>query len=225
MRLINAYIVFFILLSLSCQSCKDDKRKTVEYDSEWLDNTTPVFDSKRQTIIYRENMRYDIKGNIAVPYNITNSVNFSFGCEFTFFNYGEDIRLFNGCNDDCFITGIGTIRYACVLKKENNIEIVSKKHSEKYGDWAIVNFTIGNKYVTEVFMTPLAMKAYKEGDGDSFIFMQFVASNKHMNVIFYGGPRECLVVSGCPNVIITRSDISYDIDTPQSGPGQFWQLN
>lgn len=225
MRRINVYIVFCILLTLSYQSCQDNKGKSVEFDSEWLDNTSPGFDSKRQTIIYRESMRYDIKGNIAVPYTVTNSVKFNFGCEFTFFNYGGDIRLFNGCNDDCFITGIGIIRYAYVLKKEDNIEIASKIHSEKYGEWALANLTIGNEYVPDVFMTPLAMKAYKTGDDDSFIFIQFVASNKHMNVLFYGGPRECLVVSECPNVIITHSDISYNIDTPISGPGQFWHLN
>lgn len=67
-------------------------------------------------------MSHDIKGNIAVPYTITNTINHKFCCEFSFFNYGEDIRLFNGCDDDTFISGIGTIRYAYVLKMEDNIE-------------------------------------------------------------------------------------------------------
>ena len=225
MKRINAYFVLGILLPLCCLSCENSKEKTVEYNSERFDDTTPEFDSNRQSIIYKEYMSHDIKGNIAVPYTITNTINHKFCCEFSFFNYGEGIRLFNGCDDDTFITGIGTIRYAYVLKMEDNIEIASKRHNKKYGEWALANLNIGNESVTDVFMTPLAMKAYKNGDDNSFIFMQFAASNKHMNVLFYGGPQECIVVSNCPNVIITHSDISYDIDTPIGGPGQFWHSN
>lgn len=225
MRRIFVPFIICAILILCCISCKDSNGKTVDYDSEWFDNTTPEFDTKRQSIIYREHMRYDIKGNIAVPYTITNSISYNFCCEFSFFNYGEDIRLFNGCNEDFFITGIGTIRYARVLKREDNIEIASKRHNEKYGDWALVNLTIGKELVADVFMTPLAMKAYKDGDDDSYIFIQFVAKDKYMNVLFYGGPRECLVVMDCPDVILTHSDVSYNIDGTISGPGQFWHLN
>lgn len=225
MRRIFVPFIICAILILCCISCKDSNGKTVDYDSEWFDNTTPEFDTKRQSIIYREHMRYDIKGNIAVPYTITNSISYNFCCEFSFFNYGEDIRLFNGCNEDFFITGIGTIRYARVLKREDNIEIASKRHNEKYGDWALVNLTIGKELVADVFMTPLAMKAYKDGDDDSYIFIQFVAKDKYMNVLFYGGPRECLVVMDRPDVILTKNDVSYNIDGPISGPGQFWHKN
>ena len=110
MKRINAYFVLGILLPLCCLSCENSKEKAVEYDSERLDDTTPEFDSNRQSIIYKEYMSHDIKGNIAVPYTITNTINNKFCCEFSFFNYGEDIRLFNGCEEDTFITGIGTIR-------------------------------------------------------------------------------------------------------------------
>lgn len=222
MKRITISLALCALFALCSQSCKDNKEKAFDYDAEWLKNTTPEFDTERQVIYYKENMKYDIKGNIAVPYSINNTIEYKYACEFSFYNYGEDIRLFNGCNDDCFITGIGTIHYAYVLKREDKIEIASKMQNQKYGDWALVNLSIGNDYITDVFMTPLAMKAYKEGDDDSFIFMQFVSSNKYMNVLFYGGPRECIIIANCPNVILTRSEPSYNIDTPKSGPGQFW---
>ena len=215
------------VLSMLCLVCTISctTKSANNYDEpDWLSNTYPEYDQERQVIYFKEQLRQDIKGDIAVPF-IDNTNEFGFACELSFFNYGEDIRLFNGCKDDCFIMGIGTIIFAYVLESEDKIEIVNKNHSEKYGDWALVNLTIGNSLVKDVFMTPLSMKAYKDGDDDSFILLQFVASNKHMNVLFYGGPRECIIVGNCPNVILPRSEPSYNIDTPKSGPGQFWHLN
>lgn len=219
------HIIVLCMLCLVCTiSCT--KKSTNHYNEpDWMSNTYPEYDQERQVIYFKEQLRQDIKGDIAVPLNINSPNHCDYACEFSFFNYGEDIRLFNGCNEDFFITGIGTIRYARVLKREDNIEIASKRHNEKYGDWALVNLTIGKELVADVFMTPLAMKAYKDGDDDSYIFIQFVAKDKYMNVLFYGGPRECLVVMDRPDVILTHSDVSYNIDGPISGPGQFWHLN
>lgn len=219
---------FLVLCALLClvSNISCTKKSANSYnESDWMKNTYPEFDQERQVIYFKEQLRQDIKGDIAVPLNINSPNYLDFACQFSFFNYGEDIRLFNGCNDDFFITGIGTINYAYVLKNEDNIEIASKSRSEKYGEWALVNLTIGDTFVKDVFMTPLSMKAYMDGDDDSFIFLQFVASDKYMNVLFYGGPKECLIVRNRPNVILSRSEPSYNIDTPKSGPGQFWHLN
>ena len=82
---------------------------------------------------------------------------------------------------------------------------------------------MGNQYVNDVFMTPQAMKAYNSEETDSFIFVQLVAKDKFMNVLFYGGPEECLIVSNCPNRILQSTD-SWNIDGPVTGPGQFWHL-
>lgn len=216
MRRVFFHIALYLSLSACIYSCKDNKGSHVDYA------TTPVFDTNRQTIIYRENRQQDIKGNIDVPYSArTNSFNYS--CSFSFYNYGDDICLYNGCLEDEFIFGF-EINYAHSLERDDKIVVVSKKHNAKYGDWALVNLTIGDKFFTDVFMTPLAMKAYKNGD-DSYILVQFVASNKHMNVLFYAGPIERLVVSTCPDAIITHYDMTYNIDAPLNGPGQFWKLN
>ena len=56
MKRINAYFVLGILLPLCCLSCENSKEKTVEYNSERFDDTTPEFDSNRQSIIYKEYM-------------------------------------------------------------------------------------------------------------------------------------------------------------------------
>ena len=44
-----------------------------------------------------------------------------------------------------------------------------------------------------------------------------------MNVLFYGGPKECIIVENCPNSIY-KSEDKWNIDAPISGPGQFWHI-
>lgn len=218
------YVILCILFLICTISC--DKKSTDNYsEPEWMRNTYPEYDQERQVIYFKEQLRQDIKGDIAVPLNMNSPNHFNIACQFSFFNYGEDIRLFNGCKDDYFITSIGYINIAYALEEEDNIEIVSENHSEKYGDWALVNLKIGNTFMRDVFMTPLSMKAYKEDDNNSFIFIQFVANKKHMNVLFCGGPTEWIIVNNCPNFILPRYELTYDIDKPISGPGRFWHLN
>ena len=80
------------------------------------------------------------------------------------------------------------------MNNEDQIEITNRTQSEKYGEWAIANIFIGNQYVRDVFVTPLAMNAYNKRDDNSYILVQFVDETKYMNVVFYGGLTECMVV-------------------------------
>ena len=211
------------ILCLICNlSCNNNSEQSTDDIAEWLKKTEPEYDSERQSIIYREHMRYDIKGNIAVPININKSNLCDFLCEFSFFNYGDEIRLLNAYREDLFVTGLGTINYIRVLKKEDRIDFVSKARNEKYGEWALVNLTIENYNIKDVFMTPLAMKAYKDGDDDSYIFIQFGAYNRYMNVLFYGAPKECIVINSCSEYILRKVDPICDFDALLSGPGAFW---
>lgn len=81
-------------------------------------------------------------------------------CQLSFFNYGDDIRLFNGCLDDIFVTGLGKINVAYALSDNDEISVESKSNNEKYGDWGIANVRIINgKYsFVNVYMTPLSLK-------------------------------------------------------------------
>lgn len=225
-RIVNITYYLLVLCSLivTCLiSCEKKNSWLSKEDLERLNKSQPEFDTDNQIIYYKTEMKYDIKGDIEIPFNVNNPNTFDLACLFSFFNYGEDIRLFNACGDDFFITGIGTIQYAYVLQGEDNINITSKQHNEKYGDWAFVNLTLGNNrfYVNDVYMTPLAMKAYKKGECDSFIFIQFVANEKYMNVIFYGGPKECIIVHKLPEYIFPDRPLC-DIDGLINGPGRFW---
>ena len=60
---------------------------------------------------------------------------------------------------------------------------------------------------------------------ENLIFVQFVQNNKYMNVVFKGGPKENIIVEYHSDVIQSKSDFEYNIDAPQSGPGQFWHIN
>lgn len=108
------------------------------------------------------------------------------------------------------------------MNNEDQIEITNRTQSEKYGEWAIANIFIGNQYVRDVFVTPLAMNAYNKRDDNSYILVQFVDETKYMNVVFYGGLTECMVVKKCPNAILPRDIFNYNIDACTTGPGKFW---
>ena len=117
-------------------------------------------------------------------------------CQLSFFNYGDDIRLFNGCLDDIFVTGLGKINVAYALSDNDEISVESKSNNEKYGDWGIANVRIINgKYsFVNVYMTPLSLKNYDDEKNKNLIFVQFVQNNKYMNVIFKGGYNENIIV-------------------------------
>lgn len=211
------FYLFFLFLS-SVISCKNNNN-----EPEWMSKIRPEYDQERQVIYFKEQLRKDIKADLGI--DLGSFEQFKVGCEFSFFNYGEDIRLCNGIDDDVFHPAVGTIHYIHVLQTDEHIEIASKGHSEKYGDWALVNLAIGDNFVKDVFMTPFSMRAFKSGDKSHFIFVQFVASNKHMNVLFYGDSKECIIVEKHPNIILPRAEFSPNIDVLKNGPGQFWYLN
>jgi len=211
-------IIFYMIILLCISSCKNKYE-----EPEWMSKIYPEFDKERHVIYDKKQLREDIKGEIAVLLNHENPRHFDYVCELLFFNYGKDIKLYNGCEEDCFITSLGTIKYAHALKKEDNIIFIEKKHNEKYGDWALVNLNINNTLIKHVYMTPLSVCAYNNGNRDSFIFIQFNSGNKLMNVLFIGGPTENILVNDLPNVILSRSEFSHNINAVKSDPGQFWQ--
>ena len=94
------HIIVLCMLCLVCTISCTKKSANHYNEPDWMSNTYPEYDQERQVIYFKEQLRQDIKGDIAVPLNINSPNHFDFACQFSFFNYGEDIRLFNGCNDD-----------------------------------------------------------------------------------------------------------------------------
>ena len=84
------------------------------------DKAFPEYDSEKQVIYYKEQLNQDVKADIISSYDFSSSMSVLL-CQFSFFNYGDDIRLFNGCLDDIFVTGLGKINVVYALS--NNDEI------------------------------------------------------------------------------------------------------
>lgn len=202
-------------------SCEDNKGLISQKDLERLKKSEPEFDSDLQVIYYKEEMKYDIKSDVDVLLSTNNQPYLGIGCRFSFFNYGEDIRLFNGCVDDSFVTSIGALNYVHVLDGCDEINFDVTYKNRKYGEWAISTISLSGNYLQNVFVTPLALKAYKDNIKDSFILIQFSAANKFLNVLFYGGPKECDIIKYHPQTIIPDNSISNLNDR-----GCFWyELN
>lgn len=198
-------------------SCEDNKGLISQKDLERLKKSEPEFDSDLQVIYYKEEMKYDIKSDVDVLLSTNNQPYLGIGCRFSFFNYGEDIRLFNGCVDDSFVTSIGALNYVHVLDGCDEINFDVTYKNRKYGEWAISTISLSGNYLQNVFVTPLALKAYKDNIKDSFILIQFSAANKFLNVLFYGGPKECEIIKYYPQTIIPDNSISNLNDR-----GRFW---
>lgn len=179
----------------------------------------PEFDEERQVINFRQRLENDVKGEIAVTYQ-HNKWGMAF--QLSFFNYGDDIRLFNGYQADCFVPVVENINYAYALKGKHEISVTSEKHSDKYGDWALVNLITDNHLIQDVFMTPLAMKAYKAGKDSGYIFILFVANNKYMKVLCMGSSQEQVLVGECPQEILLQSSPYTSGLFSISGEGPFW---
>jgi len=221
MRYIIVSLALCVLVLTCFCSCENNKNEESDIIRERMKKYNPEYDSERQVIYFKEKMEYDIKSDVDVLLSTNNQPYLGIGCRFSFFNYGEDIRLFNGYGDDFFVTSIGAIKYAHVLDGCDEINFDVTYKNRKYGEWAISTISLSGNYLQNVFVTPLALKAFKNNIKDSFILIQFSAANKFMNVLFYGGPKECEIIKYYSQTIIPDNSISNLNDR-----GRFWyELN
>lgn len=208
--------VFLVLTFMP--SCKRDLYALSEEDQERLSKGDPEYDTERQVIYDTKQIDYDVKA-IAYPFwNKKKDFDYSLGIRLHFFNYGDDIRLFNGLTDDCFCEN-STINDAVNI--DNNMKIIIEKevYNKKYGNWALVRINAGDVCGHNIFMTPLALKDFKNNKTSSLIFVQFVTLTHFMNAIFKGGPDEVIIINNLKKFIIPESEIcSYG----NNYPGRFW---
>ena len=95
------------------------------------DKAFPEYDSEKQVIYYKEQLNQDVKADIISSYDFSSSMSVLL-CQFSFFNYGDDIRLFNGCLDDIFVTGLGKINVVYALSNNDEISVENKSKNDKY---------------------------------------------------------------------------------------------
>ena len=144
-----------LLFSVLCSSCKNKEEDITKLLSE----IQPKYDSNEQFIYFKEKYNYDIREEIDYSFNFKHPGSIDLVCNLSFFYYGGSIKLLNYCIDDCFVSGLGTINYVHPIDDTDRIMVSSKEYDNKYGIWAIADLSIRNDYISNVFVTPLAMKA------------------------------------------------------------------
>lgn len=197
---------------LLCFACNGDKTDPVP---KWI---RPEFDTEHQSIIYKERLSYDVKSIIYVPSVLDNENRL--GCMFSFYNYGDDLCLWRGCDDDGFAR-VGKLAFIATLNLDkDDITIMETHTNDKYGEWAIANVYFDKYSFNDVFVSPLAMKAYKEGEIYQFVFFQLVGDSKYLNAIYYGSSSDCRIIDHYSHLIV--NGLTTNVDGPIKGPGPFW---
>lgn len=135
-----------------------------------------------------------------------------------FFNYGDDIKLSNGMVYNTFVP-IGKIVGMARVKDLHSLQFKMISNSEQYGEYAIVDWHIGNNVISDVFLTPLAYHAYQTRTNDEcLVFVQFQSGQEYMNVIFCGNFFVCDIIEYSINYI--KEGIA--ASSGSSGLGRFW---
>ena len=68
-----------------------------------------------------------------------------------FYNYGGNIKLFNGYRGDCFVL-LGYIRTMRHIKDMHSLTITEIIEDEKYGSYALVDWNTGNKSIFDMYL-------------------------------------------------------------------------
>lgn len=216
MKHLFIYPICYIAL-LCVYSCIQDPNNE---SKEFLKETDPEFNTERQVIYFKEMRENDIQANIDYTLDMKNN-KLSLGCSFTYYNYGGFIKLYEGSIDDYFMNDLGQLLGIVPLQQINNFRIDSRNTDEKYGDWALVSITEGLRTISNIFMTPLSLKAYDKGELENLYLFTFAINNKLLFVIFHGTNTETAIITQFPNSIISRTSRSGDV--LKSGPGMFWK--
>ena len=220
------------IIAVLLTSCNQGKRpidnstesifstESVNSTKRWLERVSTEFDIDNQLIIDKQVCSYDLKLSIHPAFfNDANRDVHGVNYALNFYNYGSDIKLCDNLIDDAFIDVYTSVNVLYHLKLTDNITILKRDTNAKYGDWAIVKITSGNTVTGEIFMTPLALKAYNNDRKDDLIYIQFYAAknNKGMNVLFNADDMVSFVVDNHQSTIIRNS-----LTSPDEGEGRFW---
>ena len=211
-------LVLFSMVFLFC-SCK--KKNTLELSPEakaYVKDLESNYYKSRSAIVRHQVTEYDLVPDIRIPI----SGNVILG-QLVFFNYGGDIILFRGFEENCFINGIGTVIVAFPIDNRQLISIAQVKENETYGSWAYATVYFGNNIVRDAFVTPLAYDAYTNGDISDLMLVVLESSKRYLAAVFKADPRVHLMAMSSADCIYRDKDI-INIEAPINGPGFFWHL-
>lgn len=138
-----------------------------------------------------------------------------------FYNYGGDIKLFNGFINDSFVPAFGHIQGMTNIKDMHSLRIKETRVDDKYGSYAIVDWSAGNGMtICDIYMTPMAYHGYRTRNDENLILVQIIGGDKYLNIIVCGDYFERIMVNQFSNAI----EDGLFPGAGKSGHGQFWQL-
>jgi hypothetical protein len=155
--------IFLVILGCltSTVSCQQSKNP-IDFDFDLNNPTQSIYDPsnyfnqggvgsyhEKYGILVRYTSEYDIKPEVSINNRI----------DFSFYNYGEELRINNNVRQDVFANNIAT-KMHFVIVKENDISNVVQKQSKLYGSWSEATVT-GSNYsfkLNDVIVSPLATK-------------------------------------------------------------------
>lgn len=214
----SLFVALFCVFSL-LESCKkkdpsepssEEKAYNADLKSNFYKNGCPV-------IVRHESTKYDLVADLFLP-----EIGKTPLARLTFFNYGGNIRLFQGCADNGFVYGIGTVKVAYPISSKEEISMRQVQENVTYGSWAYASANLGNFTVDNVFVTPLAYKAYEDGNVDDLMLVVLESSKRYLVAIFNAEPTVHLLAHHNVNAIYPDSDV-INIEVVNN-PGIFWRL-
>lgn len=226
-HIVLSSFLFFLLVTLyGCSNNVSDsqdndvkkeikrlKKEAKENPYEFSVHMTSMYDPEMGCINRKDRLRQDI---IFEPLLYTDG---QISWRASFFNYGGDVRLYNGCIYDAYVP-IGSINVIQHITDLHSIWFKARLDDKKYGGYAVVDWKTSNGLITDILMTPMAYYAYQTRRGDEgLIFVQFKGNDKYLNVIFCGGSVETMVTKRFSESIFDN----FMAGGGNKGYGNYWQ--
>ena len=174
MKVFNCIFVItgcYMLLSCSVSTNPNDYA-----DSE---ETSSIYDYKNYAggegtyyqdrgVLYRTIEEFDI---LPIPYIDRKYLNA--GYSFDFYNYNGELQINNMVRPNIYANGISSEFILSIVKKDDVLHF-HPNYSEEYGKWGYATILVGNMFIKDVVVTPLAVKYLSDPNNNGcLVFVRF----------------------------------------------------
>lgn len=212
MKLFNyLFSIIYCSVLLSCGNSTNpedysDSKKTnsiFDYKNYFPEEGTY---SKDRGVLYRKNEEHDILP--IVDYHLIKAN----ACyNFKFYNYNGKLKINNKAISNVYVKGISSEIILSIVKKED-VHDFQYFYSEEYGKWGNATILVGNTFVKDVIITPLAVKylsnPYNNG---CLVFVRFEQNSgrEYKDYLFYGDTITETIVNKNYEMINRKPAISF----------------
>lgn len=181
-----------------------------------LKETNSIFDHKNYAggqgtyykdrgILYRTIEEFDI---LSIPYINRNNLNASYS--FNFYNYSDDLQINNMVRPHIYANEISS-EFTLAIVNKNNILDYKPSYSEEYGEWGNARVLVGNSFLKDVIITPLAVKLLtNQSNSGCLVFVRFEQNfgKEYKDYLFCGDATTEIIIDRYYEMIVRRPHIS-----------------